>query len=58
MQSVRDLLLAHGAVCTECLVRHAQTRSEAVYRALEGQDLAEGRCGVCAVDGPVFSLDK
>lgn len=57
-QSLRDLLVAHGSVCGECLVRHAKVRSESVYRALEGHAITEGRCGVRTVDGPVFTLDK
>jgi len=56
--TVMSLLIAHPAICLECLARRASMRSDVVFRELDrlGVVPAEGHCATCVEDAPVYSI--
>ena len=54
--SVADVLNSRTSWCLECLARHTRLRVADVMREIDrlAVPLVEGRCGECAVAGPVF----
>jgi hypothetical protein len=56
MPTVVEAFAAFKALCLECLVRYTGQRTDYVTDQLDalGTGIADGRCAVCAEDGPVY----